>query len=88
MKAIALSLLIPAFALAGCVETTPTQNTVLGTVGGAAVGAAVSSKGDMGKGALIGAAVGAVAGTYLGQTSTPGQCYYRNSAGQRYVAAC
>lgn len=88
MKAIALSLSIAALALSACVETTPTQNTVLGAVGGAAAGAAVSSGDDMAKGALVGAALGAAAATYLGQTSTPGQCYYRNSAGQRYVAAC
>ena len=88
MKAIVLSLSLSALALSACVETTPTQNTVLGGVAGAAAGAAISSKDDMAKGALVGAALGAAAGTYLGQTSTPGQCYYRNSAGQRYVAAC
>lgn len=88
MKAIALSLLIPVFALTACVETTPTQNTILGTVGGAAAGVAVSSREDRTKGAIVGAGLGALAGTYLGQTSNKGQCYYRNSAGQRYVAAC
>ncbi|NPD13605.1 glycine zipper 2TM domain-containing protein [Xinfangfangia sp. D13-10-4-6] len=88
MKAIILALSVSALALSACVETTPTQNTVMGAVGGAAAGAAVSSSGDMAKGALIGAALGAAAGTYLGQTSTAGQCYYRNAAGQRYVAAC
>ena len=88
MKAIVLSLAIAGMGLSACVETTPTQNTLLGGAAGALAGAAVSSKGDMGKGALIGAGLGAAAGTYLGQASKPGQCYYRNSAGQRYIAAC
>lgn len=88
MKAIVLSLSLAALSLSACVETTPTQNTILGGVAGAAAGAAVSSKDDMGKGALIGAGLGAVAGTYLGQTNQANRCYYRNSAGQRYVAAC
>lgn len=88
MKAVVLSLSLAALGLSACVETTPTQNTVLGGVAGAVAGAAVSSEDDMAKGALIGAGLGAAAGTYLGQTTTRGQCYYRNSQGQRYIAAC
>ncbi|PTE14256.1 YMGG-like glycine zipper-containing protein [Pseudogemmobacter blasticus] len=87
MKALLLALPVAALALSAC-TTTPEQNTMLGAVGGAAAGYAVSSDSDKTKGALVGAAVGAVAGTFLGKTSTPGQCYYRNSAGQTYIAAC
>ena len=88
MKRIALTLVAGAFALAGCVQTTPSQNTMLGAVGGAAAGAALSSGKDTTKGALIGAALGAVGGTYLGQAQGNNQCYYSDGRGGRYTAAC
>lgn len=89
MKRIALFLAAGTLALAGCVETSPQQNTVLGAVGGAAAGAALSSGKDTTKGALIGAALGAVAGTYLGQAQgSSNQCYYSDGRGGRYIAAC
>ena len=88
MTKLPLLLLIPAFGLAACVETTPTQNTILGGVAGAAAGAAVSSKGDRAQGAFTGAALGAVAGTLVGNTSKPNQCYYSDGRGGRYIAAC
>jgi uncharacterized membrane protein len=79
--------LVAALGLSACVAT-PEQNTAVGALSGAAIGAAVSSKEDKTQGILTGAAVGAIAGTYLGKTSQPGRCYYRNSNGQRYIAAC
>lgn len=79
--------LVAALGLSACVAT-PEQNTAVGALSGAAIGAAVSSKEDKTQGILTGAAVGAIAGTYLGKTSDPNRCYYRNSNGQRYIAAC
>ncbi|MEO5621284.1 MAG: glycine zipper 2TM domain-containing protein [Cypionkella sp.] len=79
--------LIAALGLSACVPTQD-QGLVVGTLGGAAIGSAVSSKEDKTQGILTGAVVGAIAGTYLGQTNQAGKCYYRNSAGQRFIAAC
>lgn len=83
-----LLLIFPLLALgvAGC-ETTD-QNAALGALGGAAVGAAVSNEDDRLTGALVGAAVGVVASTLIGPAPTAGQCYYRNSQGQLFTAAC
>lgn len=79
--------LLASLGLSACVPTQD-QSLAVGTLSGAAIGAAVSDKEDKTQGILTGAVVGAIAGTYLGQTSQPGRCYYRNSAGQRFIAAC
>jgi hypothetical protein len=79
-------LALAALPLAAC--QTAEQNAALGALGGAAVGAAVSSDSDRTTGALVGAAAGVAASTLLGRSSTPGQCVYRDSRGERYVAAC
>lgn len=83
------------FLLAACALTlalsacTPTeQSTAVGALGGAAVGAAVSSGSDRTKGAVAGAALGAIAGSLIGKTNQPGQCYYNDGYGNRYVDAC
>lgn len=73
-------------ALAGC--QTEGQNAALGALGGAAVGAAVSSDDDRTQGALIGAAVGVAASTLIGPAPTQGKCYYRDQNGQRFIANC
>lgn len=73
--------------LAACVAT-PEQNTAVGALTGAAVGAAVSDKDDRTTGILAGAAAGAIAGTYLGRTNDPNKCYYRDANGNRFVANC
>lgn len=79
-------LVIPlAFGLAAC-DTQPTS-TAYGAGVGALAGAALSSKDDRAKGALIGAAAGAVAGNYIGRTQS-GQCIYQRGDGSRYTAAC
>ncbi|WP_099868131.1 YMGG-like glycine zipper-containing protein [Pararhizobium haloflavum] len=82
MKKIVAVLIVMA-AAAGC---TPTEEgAVIGAVSGGAVGAAV---GDT-EGALIGAAVGGAAGALIGRASeNPGQCYYRDNYGRRYIASC
>jgi hypothetical protein len=76
-------LLVP---LAAC--TPAEQNAALGALGGAAVGAAVSSDGDRGKGAIVGAAVGIAASQLIGPAPQAGKCYYRDQYGNRYIAAC
>jgi outer membrane lipoprotein SlyB len=86
MKKTILALTILAMPLAAC--QTAEQNAALGAVSGAALGAAVSSKEDRTKGALIGAAVGVAASTLIGPATTPGQCYYRDANGRRFIAAC
>ena len=87
MKPLALILAALPLALAAC-TTTGDQNTAIGALTGAAVGAAVSDDDDTTKGALAGAAVGAIAGTLIGQSSTPGRCIYRDAYGNRFTAAC
>jgi uncharacterized membrane protein len=88
MKSAFLALpLVAALGLGACVSS-PEQSTAVGALTGAAVGAAVSGDGDKTQGALTGAAVGAIAGTLIGQTNQPGQCYYRDAYGNRYIAAC
>ena len=78
-------LLIPVFAiLAGCEDMS--QNQLVGTTGGAAIGAIVTPHNPL-QGALIGGAVGLVAGTYLGKDAS-GNCVYQRSNGTRYLAAC
>ena len=88
MKTLLPLLPVAALSLAACTPTTADQSTLLGAAGGAAVGYAVSGDGDKGKGALLGAAVGAVAGNLIGKANNPGECYYRDSYGNRYIAAC
>lgn len=76
-------------AIAGCQPTsTSNQNAATGALAGAALGAVVADDDDRLEGALTGAAVGAVAGTLIGQSSTPGDCVYRDAYNRRYVAPC
>lgn len=78
---------IVALLLTGSVAAcTPTQQgATIGALGGAAVGGAL---GDT-EGALVGAAVGGAAGALIGRASEqPGQCYYRDRYGRRYIADC
>ncbi|MDT8855270.1 glycine zipper 2TM domain-containing protein [Paracoccaceae bacterium Fryx2] len=86
MKKFVLILPILALSLSACATTD--QNAAMGALGGAALGAAVSDRDDRTQGALIGAAVGVAASTLIGPAPQQGQCYYRNSAGQRFIAAC
>lgn len=75
-----------AFGLTAC--ATPEQNAIAGGLGGAAIGAAVSNDDDRLTGALTGAAVGVGASLLIGPAPQAGQCYYRNSLGQKVIAAC
>lgn len=76
MKKIILALAFSTLTLGGCMTYDPytgeektsnaTKGSIIGAIGGAAVGAATSSKSDRGKGALIGAASGAAVGGGIG----------------------
>ncbi|WP_414674396.1 OmpA family protein [Marinobacter sp.] len=76
MKKIILALAFSTLTLGGCMTYDPytgeektssaTKGSIIGAIGGAAVGAATSSKSDRGKGALIGAASGAAIGGGIG----------------------
>jgi streptogramin lyase len=81
-----LTLPLLALPIAAC--TPAEQNAAIGAVGGAAVGAAISSDSDREKGAIVGAVVGVAASQLLGPAPQAGKCYYRDQYGQRYIAAC
>ncbi|MBS3805029.1 MAG: OmpA family protein [Oleiphilaceae bacterium] len=76
MKKALLAFVVATVGLAGCMTYDPytgeektssaTTGSIIGALGGAAVGAATSSKSDRGKGALIGAASGAAVGGGIG----------------------
>ena len=86
MKRFLLTLPLLALPIAAC--TPAEQNAALGAVGGAAVGAAVSSDSDRTKGALAGAAVGVIASQLIGPAPQSGKCYYRDQYGNRFIADC
>ena len=73
-------------ALGACTPTE--QSTAIGAVGGAVLGAAGEGEGDQTEGAIAGAALGALAGSLIGPANQPGQCYYNDGYGGRYLAAC
>ncbi|MFO1203807.1 MAG: YMGG-like glycine zipper-containing protein [Tabrizicola sp.] len=79
---------IPLLALSLAACTPSEQNAAIGALGGAAVGAAVSSDSDREKGAVVGAIVGVAASQLIGPAQKPGQCYYRDQYGNKYIAAC
>ena len=76
MKKAILAFAVATVGLGGCMTYDPytgeektssaTKGSIIGALGGAAVGAATSSKSDRGKGALIGAAGGAAIGGGIG----------------------
>ncbi len=77
---LAIALIMP---LAACTATE--KGAGIGAASGAIIGGAAT--GNV-RGAAVGAAVGGVAGALIGNASEPGQCYYRDRYGRRYVAAC
>ena len=85
MKRIILALPL-VLAAAAC--TTQEQSTLGGAAAGAALGAAVSSHNDRGKGLIIGAATGALAGNLIGRSQDGRSCRYSDSYGREYTAAC
>lgn len=85
-KTIVALTLLAATAVAGCSQTE--QGAVIGGLGGAAIGSAVASPGNRTEGALVGGAVGAVAGALIGRANEPGDCYYQDRNGRRYIDRC
>jgi outer membrane lipoprotein SlyB len=81
-----ISLPVVLLSLAAC--TPAEQNASLGALGGAAVGAAISSDGDREKGAVVGAIVGVAASQLIGPAPQRGKCYYRDQYGNRFIADC
>lgn len=78
-------MVLPVLGLLGACETM-TDTQLAGTLGGAAIGAAVTPNNQL-QGALIGGAVGLVAGTYIGKTAS-GECVYQRQDGTRFVGPC
>ena len=77
-------LMLAGLTLAGCTQTE--KGAGLGAAGGAIIGGAVSNSW---RGAAIGAAIGGVTGALVGHVSEqPGQCYYRDRYGRRYIDDC
>ena len=78
-----VALSIGAVSLTACTATE--QGATIGGVTGAAIGGATTGTPQ---GALVGGAIGAAAGALIGKASQPGECYYRDRYGRRYIAAC
>jgi hypothetical protein len=80
----AIVLLLIGVAAAGCTQTE--KGAGIGAVSGAIIGGAVT--GNV-RGAAVGAAIGGVSGAIIGRVSEqPGQCYYRDRYGRRYIDDC
>lgn len=81
-KAIALALV--GLSIASC---TPTERGAgIGAATGGIIGGAVT--GNV-RGAAVGAAIGGLSGAVIGNVSEqPGQCYYRDRYGRRYIDQC
>lgn len=80
----ALILAVAGLALASCTQTE--RGATIGAASGAIIGGAVDNSW---RGAAVGAAVGGAAGALLGAVSEqPGQCYYRDRYGRRYIDSC
>lgn len=80
----ALVLLLVGLSAASCTQTE--RGAAIGAGAGAIIGGAVT--GNV-RGAAIGAAIGGVSGAVIGNVSEqPGQCYYRDRNGRRYIDSC
>lgn len=81
-KAIVLVLL--GLSVASCTQTE--KGAGIGAATGAIIGGAVT--GNV-RGAAVGAAIGGVSGALIGHVrDQPGQCYYRDRYGRRYIDDC
>ena len=79
----ALTCMLAAAALAGCVNTRAERGALIGGAAGATVGAIA---GKSVGGALIGGAAGAAAGYVIGKNTY--RCWRTNIFGQRYLGTC
>ena len=79
-----IALVLVGLAAASCTQTE--KGAGIGAVSGAIIGGAVT--GNV-RGAAVGAAIGGIAGGVIGHVSEqPGQCYYRDRYGRRYIDNC
>ncbi len=80
----ALVLVLVAMAITSCTQTE--KGAAIGAASGAIIGGAIT--GDV-RGAAVGAAIGGVSGAVIGNVADqPGQCYYRDRYGRRYIDRC
>lgn len=80
----ALIMLMVGASLAGCTATE--RGAGIGAASGAIIGGVAT--GNV-RGAAVGGAIGGVAGALIGNVSEqPGQCYYRDRYGRRYIDDC
>lgn len=71
-------------ALAGCSQTE--RGAAFGGATGAVAGAIVTGTPE---GAIVGGALGAAGGALIGAVADrPGECYYRDRRGRRYIDRC
>ncbi|MEB2847688.1 hypothetical protein GAO09_17590 [Rhizobiales bacterium RZME27] len=77
-------LALAGLSLAGCTQTE--KGAGIGAASGAVIGGLAT--GNV-RGAAVGGAIGGVAGAVIGNVSEqPGQCYYRDRYGRRYIDSC
>ncbi|MGI2034905.1 YMGG-like glycine zipper-containing protein [Rhizobium panacihumi] len=77
-------LALAGLSLAGCTQTE--KGAGIGAASGAVIGGLAT--GNV-RGAAVGGAIGGVAGAVIGNVSEqPGQCYYRDRNGGRYIDSC
>tara|TARA_R110002020_G_scaffold134895_5_gene301271 strand:+ start:3326 stop:3805 length:480 start_codon:yes stop_codon:yes gene_type:complete len=80
----AIILMIVGLSAASCTQTE--QGAAIGAGTGAVIGGIAT--GDV-RGAAVGAAIGGVSGALIGSVAQqPGQCYYRDRYGRRYIDDC
>jgi len=79
-----LALVLTGLMLASCTQTE--QGAAIGAGTGAVIGGLAT--GNV-RGAAVGAAIGGVSGAVIGSVAEqPGQCYYRDRYGRRYIDDC
>jgi hypothetical protein len=76
----AIAVLLAALTVAGCTQTE--RGATVGATSGAIVGGLL---GNNVRSAALGAAIGGVLGAVAAQ---PGQCYYRDRYGRKYIDDC
>ncbi len=80
----AVALVVIGLTMAGCTATE--QGAGIGAGTGAVIGGLAT--GNV-RGAAVGAAIGGVSGALIGSVAEqPGQCYYRDRYGRRYIDRC
>lgn len=76
----AVAVLLAVLTVAGCTQTE--RGAAVGATSGAIIGGVLSNNV---RGAALGAAIGGVLGAVAAQ---PGQCYYRDRWGRKYIDDC